>query len=89
MAISTKADTRSSFAKREELATEQTQTVWAATYDLLRSLKLTTFFGNPGSTELTFLKKLREERKFPSAAALQQQIERDVEAARGLPENKN
>jgi riboflavin kinase / FMN adenylyltransferase len=31
--------------------------------------------------ELTFLKKLREERKFPSAAALQQQIERDVAAA--------
>ena len=29
--------------------------------------------------ELTFLKKLREERQFPSAAALQQQIERDVE----------
>jgi riboflavin kinase / FMN adenylyltransferase len=32
--------------------------------------------------ELTFLRKLREERKFPSAAALQQQIERDVAAAR-------
>jgi riboflavin kinase / FMN adenylyltransferase len=32
--------------------------------------------------ELTFLRKLREERKFPSAAALQQQIEQDVAAAR-------
>jgi len=32
--------------------------------------------------ELTFLKQLREERQFPSAAALQQQIERDVAAAR-------
>jgi hypothetical protein len=57
--ITTKDDTNISFAKRgksKELATEQSQTVWAATYDLLRSLKLTTFFGNPGSTELTFLK---------------------------------
>jgi thiamine pyrophosphate-dependent acetolactate synthase large subunit-like protein len=42
--------------KSEETATEQAPTVWAATYDLLRSLKLTTLFGNPGSTELTFLK---------------------------------
>jgi riboflavin kinase / FMN adenylyltransferase len=33
--------------------------------------------------ELTFLRKLREERKFPSAAALQGQIEQDVAAARG------
>jgi len=32
--------------------------------------------------DLTFLKKLREERKFPSAAVLQQQIEGDVAAAR-------
>jgi riboflavin kinase/FMN adenylyltransferase len=32
--------------------------------------------------ELTFLKKLREEHKFPSSAALQQQIERDVAATR-------
>jgi riboflavin kinase/FMN adenylyltransferase len=32
--------------------------------------------------ELTFLKKLREERKFPSAAALREQIERDVAEAR-------
>jgi benzoylformate decarboxylase len=38
------------------MATEKTQTVWAATYDLLRSLKLTTIFGNPGSTEQPFLK---------------------------------
>jgi len=38
------------------MATEKTQTVWAATYDLLRSLGLTTVFGNPGSTEQPFLK---------------------------------
>src|SRR5689334_22321294 len=31
-------------------------TVWAVTYDLLRALKLTTIFGNPGSTEQPFLK---------------------------------
>jgi benzoylformate decarboxylase len=57
--ITTKDDTIRSFAKRgesKELAAEPSQTVWAATFDLLRSLKLTTFFGNPGSTELTFLK---------------------------------
>ncbi|MGD0813961.1 MAG: bifunctional riboflavin kinase/FAD synthetase [Verrucomicrobiota bacterium] len=34
--------------------------------------------------ELTFLGKLREERRFPSVAALQQQIERDVAAARAI-----
>jgi benzoylformate decarboxylase len=33
-----------------------TGTVWAATYDLLRALELTTVFGNPGSTEQPFLK---------------------------------
>lgn len=38
------------------MAIEQTQTVWAATYDLLRALELTTVFGNPGSTEQPFLK---------------------------------
>ena len=38
------------------MATERNQTVWAATYDLLRSLGLTTIFGNPGSTEQPFLK---------------------------------
>jgi benzoylformate decarboxylase len=57
--ITDKDDTNRSFAKRgksKQLATEQAQTVWAATYDLLRSLKLTTFFGNPGSTEETFPK---------------------------------
>ena len=40
--------------------TERTQvtppTVREATFDLLRSLGLTTVFGNPGSTEETFLK---------------------------------
>ena len=34
----------------------QQPTVHAATYDLLRALGLTTMFGNPGSTEETFLK---------------------------------
>jgi benzoylformate decarboxylase len=38
------------------MATKTPQTVWAATYDLLRSLELTTIFGNPGSTEQPFLK---------------------------------
>ena len=33
------------------------QTVHDATYDLLRSLGLTTVFGNPGSTEQTFLQR--------------------------------
>jgi riboflavin kinase/FMN adenylyltransferase len=32
--------------------------------------------------ELAFLKKLRDERKFPSPAALREQIEQDVAAAR-------
>jgi benzoylformate decarboxylase len=57
--ITTKDNQIRSFAKggeSRELATEPSQTVRAVTYDLLRSLKLTTFFGNPGSTELTFLK---------------------------------
>ena len=35
---------------------DERQTVWAATYDLLRTLGLTTIFGNPGSTEQPFLK---------------------------------
>jgi benzoylformate decarboxylase len=38
------------------MATDKTPTVWAATYDLLRALQLTTVFGNPGSTEQPFLK---------------------------------
>jgi benzoylformate decarboxylase len=38
------------------MATKKTQTVWTATYDLLRALELTTVFGNPGSTEQPFLK---------------------------------
>lgn len=35
---------------------EPRPTVWAVTYDLLRALGMTTIFGNPGSTEETFLK---------------------------------
>jgi benzoylformate decarboxylase len=38
------------------MANDEKQTVWAATYDLLRELGLTTIFGNPGSTEQPFLK---------------------------------
>ena len=36
------------------MATKTDRTVWAVTYDLLRSLELTTIFGNPGSTEQPF-----------------------------------
>jgi len=37
---------------------ETQPTVWDVTYNLLRKLGLTTFFGNPGSTEQPFLKNL-------------------------------
>ncbi|TDO18004.1 benzoylformate decarboxylase [Mycobacterium sp. BK086] len=37
------------------------KTVHAATYDLLRKLGLTTIFGNPGSTEETFLQDFPED----------------------------
>jgi benzoylformate decarboxylase len=36
-------------------------TVHEVTYDLLRSLGLTTVFGNPGSTEQTFLKNFPDD----------------------------
>src|SRR6476661_3522775 len=36
--------------------TKGQMTVYDATYNLLRTLGLTTFFGNPGSTEQPFLK---------------------------------
>ena len=36
-------------------------TIRTETYDLLRSLELTTIFGNPGSTELPMLKELPED----------------------------
>src|ERR1700722_13004526 len=39
-----------------KMAPSKEQIVWAATYDLLRALGLTTVFGNPGSTEQPFLK---------------------------------
>jgi hypothetical protein len=57
--ITTKDNTNRSSARRgssEEFATAQAKTIWSATYDLLRALKLTTVFGNPGSTEQPFLK---------------------------------
>ena len=37
------------------------KTVHDATYDLLRELRLTTVFGNPGSTEQTFLKNFPDD----------------------------
>jgi benzoylformate decarboxylase len=37
------------------------RTVREVTYDLLRSLGLTTVFGNPGSTEETFLKNFPDD----------------------------
>ncbi|HLI77724.1 MAG TPA: benzoylformate decarboxylase [Acidobacteriaceae bacterium] len=43
------------------MSTEKKLTVWDATYDLLRSLGLTTMFGNPGSTEEPFLKNFPED----------------------------
>jgi benzoylformate decarboxylase len=39
-------------------------TVRAVTYDLLRSLKLTTVFGNPGSTEETFLQEFPDDFRY-------------------------
>lgn len=46
------------------------KTVHAATYDLLRSLGLTTIFGNPGSTEQTFLQDFPDD--FTYVLALQE-----------------
>ncbi|MFF3142207.1 thiamine pyrophosphate-binding protein, partial [Streptomyces sp. NPDC057927] len=45
-------------------------TVHSVTYDLLRTLKLTTVFGNPGSTEQTFLQDFPED--FTYVLALQE-----------------
>lgn len=45
-------------------------TVRSVTYDLLRTLKLTTVFGNPGSTEQTFLQDFPED--FTYVLALQE-----------------
>jgi benzoylformate decarboxylase len=43
------------------MTTDKPRTVWAATYDLLRALRLTTIFGNPGSTEEPFLKNFPDD----------------------------
>src|SRR5258705_2943577 len=48
-------------------------TVRSVTYDLLRTLKLTTVFGNPGSTEQTFLQDFPED--FTYVLALQEASE--------------
>src|SRR6201996_5607991 len=45
-------------------------TVRSVTYDLLRSLRLTTVFGNPGSTEQTFLQEFPDD--FTYVLALQE-----------------
>jgi benzoylformate decarboxylase len=54
------ANTRTQQTKRVPSVANPTgqvaETVWGTTYDLLRSLGLTTIFGNPGSTEQSFLK---------------------------------
>jgi len=55
------------------MATERKQTVWSATYDLLRALGLTTIFGNPGSTVQPFLKN------FPADEALRAAMTRLAE----------
>lgn len=49
--------------------TEQS-TVRSVTYDLLRALKLTTVFGNPGSTEQPFLQDFPDD--FTYVLALQE-----------------
>src|SRR6201984_1905860 len=49
--------------------TEQS-TVRSVTYDLLRTLGLTTIFGNPGSTEQTFLQEFPDD--FTYVLALQE-----------------
>jgi benzoylformate decarboxylase len=46
--------------ERTDMMTDQ-KTVQDVTYDLLRSLELTTVFGNPGSTEETFLKNFPDD----------------------------
>ncbi|MFB8182514.1 benzoylformate decarboxylase [Streptomyces sp. NPDC055966] len=48
----------------------ENSTVHSVTYDLLRSLQLTTVFGNPGSTEQTFLQEFPED--FQYVLALQE-----------------
>ncbi|MYX33904.1 MULTISPECIES: hypothetical protein [Streptomycetaceae] len=45
-------------------------TVHSVTHDLLRSLRLTTVFGNPGSTEETFLREFPDD--FTYVLALQE-----------------
>ena len=39
----------------------EVKSIHDVTYDLLRSLGLTTVFGNPGSTEQTFLKNFPDD----------------------------
>jgi benzoylformate decarboxylase len=48
----------------------ENSTVRSVTYDLLRSLRLTTVFGNPGSTEQTFLQEFPDD--FTYVLALQE-----------------
>jgi thiamine pyrophosphate-dependent acetolactate synthase large subunit-like protein len=61
------------------MTTDKVPTVWAATYDLLRALKLTTIFGNPGSTEQPFLKNFPDD--FQYILGLQEASASEVYAA--------
>src|ERR1700735_881746 len=58
---SRKGHSGGSFREETLMVNDVKQTVWAATYDLLRELGLTTIFGNPGSTEETFLKNFPDD----------------------------
>ena len=51
-------------------------TVRETTYDLLRSLGMTTVFGNPGSTEETFLERFPSD--FTYVLALQEASARSI-----------
>src|SRR6516162_1056387 len=71
MIVLNKCSARSSPASRRDLTTmTNPRTVQDVTYDLLRTLGLTTVFGNPGSTEETFLKNFPDD--FTYVLALQE-----------------
>jgi benzoylformate decarboxylase len=52
---------RASTTEEDRRGMAEALTVHQATYDLLRALGLTTVFGNPGSTEQTFLKNFPDD----------------------------
>ena len=62
------------------------KTVHEVTYDLLRRLDLTTVFGNPGSTEQTFLKNFPDD--FTYILGLQEaSVLAMADGSRNLPAN--